>query len=52
MYSQKALMLSVLAPASAFSTFRGVGRIVAFALMVGGITMLATVTATLASWLG
>jgi hypothetical protein len=36
MYRQKALMLSVLAPASAFSTFRGVGRIVAFALMVGG----------------
>jgi hypothetical protein len=41
MYRQKALMLSVLAPASAFSTFRGVGRIVAFALMVGGITLLA-----------
>jgi voltage-gated potassium channel len=29
----------------------GVGRVVAFALMVGGIALLGTVTATLASWL-
>ena len=29
----------------------GVGRLVAFALMVGGIALLGTVTATLASWL-
>jgi voltage-gated potassium channel len=29
----------------------GIGRIVAFALMVGGIALLGTVTATLASWL-
>jgi voltage-gated potassium channel len=29
----------------------GVGRMVAFALMVGGIALLGTVTATLASWL-
>jgi voltage-gated potassium channel len=28
-----------------------VGRLVAFALMVGGIALLGTVTATLASWL-
>jgi voltage-gated potassium channel len=30
---------------------RGIGRLVAFALMVGGIALLGTVTATLASWL-
>ena len=29
----------------------GIGRLVAFALMVGGIALLGTVTATLASWL-
>jgi voltage-gated potassium channel len=29
----------------------GVGRLVAFGLMVGGIALLGTVTATLASWL-
>jgi voltage-gated potassium channel len=29
----------------------GVGRMVTFALMVGGIALLGTVTATLASWL-
>ena len=29
----------------------GLGRLVAFGLMVGGITLLGTVSATLASWL-
>jgi voltage-gated potassium channel len=29
----------------------GIGRLVGFALMVGGIALLGTVTATLASWL-
>jgi voltage-gated potassium channel len=29
----------------------GVGRMVAFTLMVGGVALLGTVTATLASWL-
>jgi len=29
----------------------GLGRLVAFGLMVGGIALLGTVTATLASWL-
>jgi voltage-gated potassium channel len=29
----------------------GIGRVVAFGLMLGGIALLGTVTATLASWL-